>query len=139
MASPIPKEPSQRVRRNKEHRLSLARDGLVRGPEPDDRWCEATVGWWETWRRSIQAQVFEDTDWQRLRMVAGLVERLHTDGRLSANAQTQLVAEVRQNEQKLGATLEDRIKLRLDIAENERTVDPAAEARANVVQMIRGA
>ena len=136
---PLPKDPSQRVRRNKDERLSLARDGEVRGPDPSEEWHPDTVIWWETWRRSIQSQLFEDTDWSRLRMMSRVVDRFHSD-KMSPNAQKELLAEIRQNEQKLGATLEDRIRLKLDIRDAEqRQVDPREQALAEVVQLTRGA
>ena len=136
---PLPKEPSQRVRRNKDERLSLSRDGRARGPKPNPDWHDDTKAWWDSWRKSIQAQVFESTDWQRLKMLARVVERFHSE-RMSPNAQKELLAEIRQNEQKLGATLEDRIRLKLDVRERESSqADPKTAALANVVALNRGA
>src|SRR4051794_19794756 len=65
----------------------------------------ATRRWYTTWAQSPQASQFTDTDWMRLHMLAPLVEQFF-------RAPTkEVMAEIRLNEAKLGATPEDRQRL----------------------------
>lgn len=84
------------------------------GPElPETRqWLPETRAWWETWRRSPQAKLFLDTDWQSLLETAYLVE-LIWDPELGANTQLRAAAEVRLRVERWGATFADRLKLRM--------------------------
>jgi hypothetical protein len=95
-------------------------DGKLRGPElpPWQLWDAATEAWYETWRRSPQAQVFEDTDWQRLHMLAPLVQLYWLTG-----GDAKLLAEIRQNEERLGATYTDRQRARMRIVAPELAGD----------------
>lgn len=80
-------------------------------PLPDaEAYSERTRQWYETWVASPQAAAFTVTDWQRLAMLAPLVEAYF------AAPSRNLFAEIRLNESKLGATPEDRLRLswRLD-------------------------
>jgi hypothetical protein len=70
------------------------------------------------------------TDWLSLRTLAILVERFHKaseDPRTSVNGLTLLAAEIRQRETLLGATIMDRMRLRMRAAE-------AAKAGPVVIQ-----
>jgi len=71
----------------------------------------ATLMWWDTWAHSEQARFFSPTDWLRLQMLAPLVEAYFR--RPGHNA----LAEIRQNESLLGATIVDRMRLRMRIGE----------------------
>lgn len=63
--------------------------------------------WWDTWVASEQAESFKTTDWLRLQMLAPLVEGyIKKPGHYS-------LAEIRQNETLLGATVADRMRLRM--------------------------
>lgn len=112
-----PKPDDQRRRRNAptvSERL-LTRDGEIRGVPLGELtgrhdWDPQTLAWYETWRTSPQAQVFEATDWRRLGMLAYLVEEFMTGG-----ADTKTLAEIRQNEERLGATYTDRQRARMRI------------------------
>lgn len=73
----------------------------------------ATRRWYQTWLDSPQAEAFQDTDWQRLQMVAPLVEQYFGEPK------QQLMAEIRLNESLLGATTVDRLRGRIKIAEPE--------------------
>lgn len=73
------------------------------------RWLVEVREWWETWRRSPQASQFVDTDWRTLRRAAFLLDLFYREPSAS------LAAEVRQIESKLGATVDDRMRLRLRI------------------------
>jgi len=123
---PTPKDPSQRRRRNADPIAgavlpSSGPDGptpeLPAGRVYDDR----TVTWYETWRTSPQASVFLATDWQRLHMLAELVEQYWAEPRKEA------LSEIRLNEASLGATAADRARLRWSVAESE-TAAPRKQA-----------
>lgn len=68
----------------------------------------ATQRWWDVWVESEQAESFKATDWMRLQMLAPLVEAYFR--RPGHNA----LAEIRQNESLLGATVTDRMRLRMN-------------------------
>lgn len=114
-----PKETRSRARDSRARNSELNRiedDGEVRGPElpegvlPDqESWHLRTVQWWETWRRSAQAQVFIDTDWDFLLDTALLHHVMWTKGRW------EFASEVRLRAAKYGATPEDRMRLKLKI------------------------
>ena len=71
--------------------------------------------WWDTWVNSEQSRYFEPTDWLRLQMLAKLVEKFATESR-SAHL---VLAEIRQNESLLGATIMDRMRLRMRALDGE--------------------
>lgn len=102
---------------------SLVDDGQLRGPALEGSWRADTRAWYDTWRWSPQAAVFLATDWARLRLMAPLVDSYFdrpTDRKL---------AEIRQNESLLGATLVDRLKARMWVDEPEAE-KPAAGVTA---------
>src|SRR5882757_7366420 len=70
----------------------------VRGPDLDGIWLPQTVRWFETWRRSPIADLFLDTDWQRLLMLLPLVEDCFD------RPHHLKLSEIRLNESLLGAT-----------------------------------
>jgi hypothetical protein len=106
---------------------SLGGGGHSAAPPPlGSGYSERTRAWYATWAKSEQASEFSPTDWQRLHMLAPLVELYFT------SPSKDLMAEIRQNESKLGATAEDRLRLRWRIggdAPDDRT-EPAAGSRA---------
>lgn len=63
--------------------------------------------WWTRWRLSGQAEMFLDTDWGRLALVAPLVASYY------AHPTHLKLGEIRQNESLLGATVVDRLKARI--------------------------
>ncbi|MEO3860135.1 hypothetical protein [Acrocarpospora sp. B8E8] len=79
-----------------------------------DGYSVATQRWWDTWVDSEQSESFRATDWQRLQMLAPLVEAYFR--RPGHNA----LAEIRQNESLLGATVTDRMRLRMNKAEPKK-------------------
>lgn len=98
----------------------LAADGEVRGPElPEGAWHPRTVQWWETWRRSAQAQVMTPTDWDALMETA----LLHTE---LWNGDTKVAGEVRLRVAKFGATIEDRLRLRMHVDAEIEDAAPVA-------------
>ena len=68
-----------------------------------------TRGWYSRWASSPQATRFLMTDWQRLHMLAPLVDKFWR------NPDRGLLAEIRLNEASLGATVVDRQRLRWQI------------------------
>lgn len=94
------------------------RDGVIRGPslaEATGRegWPPMVHRWWATWREAPQARDFEATDWMRLALLATFVESVLE--RPSAAA----LSEIRMNEERLGATVVDRMRARMTIAPRE--------------------
>ncbi|MFI7096442.1 hypothetical protein ACIBSU_34430 [Streptomyces lydicus] len=97
-------------------------DDELRGPDLPDgalgvntktgeviEWHPMTQAWWETWRRSPQAQTFTETDW------AFLVDTALMHHSMWAKGQWTLAAEVRLRAAKFGATPEDRARLKLKV------------------------
>jgi hypothetical protein len=78
----------------------------------------ATMSWYETWTKSPQARYFLATDWQRLAMLAPLVDEYFTD------PSVKVMAELRQHEASLGATVTDRLRLNMQL-----DAEPAAAAK----------
>lgn len=109
---PAPKDASERRRRNADtvSTVVVEADGEFHGPELPDgfEWPEATRKWWDTWRKSAQAQTFTETDWSFLVDTAVL----HAEFWLGNRA---LAAELRLRAAKFGATPEDRARLRLEV------------------------
>lgn len=106
-------------------------DGELRGPLlpegvlPDDEdWHPRTRQWWETWRRSAQAQVFIETDWDFLLDTALLHHVMWTKGRW------EFASEVRLRAAKYGATPEDRMRLKLKIETPADKPAPAETPRS---------
>ena len=128
---PLPKDASQRRRRNADAVATtvLPAEGptgktpeLPGGHDYDSR----TLAWYETWRSSPQAATFLPTDWQRLHMLAELVQQYWEEPRKD------LLAEIRLNETALGGTAADRVRLRWTVAEPEDAPtgrQPAAKRR----------
>ena len=115
---PAPKDPSKRRRRNADPvpTTQLVGDGRVRGPRlptdvlPDgEDWHARTKEWYDTWRRSPQAMEFTTTDWQFLIDTALMHHVMWMKGRW------EFAAEIRLRSAKLGATKEDRARLRISI------------------------
>lgn len=92
-------------------------DDVVRGPElPEGDWHPRTVAWWQTWRTSPQAKTFLATDWDVLAETALMHTRLW-------NGEVSIAPELRLRVAKFGATVEDRLRLKMLI---DTDVDEAA-------------
>ncbi len=121
MPGPLPKETRQRERDTKRRSsefVTVTRDGVLRGPTlakatGDSSWSPQVRSWWDTWRRSPQAVLFEDTDWGRLALMVPIVEAYFR--RPSAAA----LSEIRMNEERLGATYADRLRSRIRVTDPE--------------------
>lgn len=77
-----------------------------------------TQRWWDTWVDSEQAKTFRKTDWMRLQMLAPLVESYFR------RPHHLTLAEIRQNESLLGATVTDRKRLHMGRIETEKQSKP---------------
>lgn len=91
-------------------------------------WPEATRRWWATWGSEPMAQDFTATDWDFLLDTALLHAKVWGRGTL------QLLPELRLRVAKMGATSEDRARLRItyaaaDEADERRGKAPGAAAR----------
>jgi hypothetical protein len=115
---PLPKDQSQRRRRNADAVTTTvlpatgpdgATPELPGGHDYDSR----TLAWYETWRSSPQAAMFLPTDWQRLHMLAELVQLYWEEPKKD------LLSEIRLNEAAMGGTAADRIRLRWTVADPE--------------------
>lgn len=114
------KPEGQRRRRNTptHGETVLPRSDELRGPELAELTGGRVFGpevlaWYDVWRRSPQAAVFESTDWLRLAMLAPIVEAHFR--RPSAAA----LGEIRMNEERLGATFVDRMRACLRVADED--------------------
>lgn len=85
-----------------------------------------TRRWWDTWCAAPQAHAFTPTDWQRLLMLAPVVEAYYAAVGNPRNLRSALLAltEIRQNESLLGATHLDRLRGRIKI---DREVSASAD------------
>jgi hypothetical protein len=112
---------------------SYARDTGPHGPTLAeatlrDGWPPFVELWWTTWRNAPQAIDFEATDWLRLALLAPVYEA-HL-ARPSAAA----LAEIRMNEERLGATVVDRMRARMtieprDAGDHLAAVEPISRRR----------
>lgn len=107
--------------------VTVSADAPVEAPElPDfEDYSTAVLRWYNTWASSPQAALFTPTDWQRLHMLAPLVQEYF------AKPSTKLMSEIRLNESLLGATHLDRLRGRIKI----ETSKPAQGQPAGVADM----
>lgn len=107
---PRPK-PNARRTNNRGLEITVSESSEVDAPKLFKRakYSVATQRWWDNWATSPQASTFLSTDWERLQMLAPLVEAYWQDPKPS------LLAEIRLNEERLGATVRDRQSLRMTV------------------------
>jgi hypothetical protein len=110
---------------------SVTDDGQLRGPDLAEELgredlSPATLKWYDTWRRSPQAQLFEATDWSRLVMLAPIVDYYFKANKPSAQA----LSEIRMNEERLGATYVDRMRARIRVEKSEKPDAEVVELHA---------
>ena len=133
MPGPLPKDPSQRARRNPERMpfklmeiAPVVQPELPRGFPYDGRrikWPIQTVEWWARWDGSPLAKGFTEHDWDYLLDTAVL----HAQFWLALGSTTKLAGEIRQRMAKFGVTPADRARLRIMFV----TADEAEEAKRN--------
>ncbi len=124
---PAPKPVLQRESRTAAREAAatkISADGTLRGPDlPEGEWHERTLAWWQTWRESPQARTFLPTDWDVLAETALMHTRLW-------NGEVSVAPELRLRVAKFGATVEDRLRLKMSV---ESDIDEAAATpKANV-------
>jgi hypothetical protein len=123
MPGPPPKDPAQRRRRNVDPvvRKTISEPPTSYPSLPDATgYLPQTRKWYRTWATSPQASRFLATDWQRLAMLAPLVDSYFLEPKAT------IFAEICKSESMLGATEADRLRLRWDVAEPKAPVKPAA-------------
>jgi len=120
---PAPKPVLQRESRTQarnDSALKLSADGTTRGPDlPEGDWHPRTVEWWANWRTSAQAQVMTTTDWDSM-LETALMHSALWKGDLKA------APELRLRVAKFGATLEDRMRLKMQVDNEITAAAPAA-------------
>lgn len=125
----LPKE--NPARRNKHDNISVDRreDGSLVGPELSWTidWHPKTRAWWDAWRASPQAVLFEQTDWEELESTALIHHSIWNNPKTSVAQISAGLAEMRQRVAKFGATMEDRLKLRMKFADVNLKEDKANE------------
>lgn len=104
---------------------AYARTGKVHGPTLAeatlrDGWPPFVEKWWQIWREAPQAIDFEETDWLRLAVLAPVYEAHLLKPSAAA------LSEIRMNEERLGATVVDRMRARMTIAPREDADAPIA-------------
>lgn len=117
--------PRDDARRQAEFR-KLEDDGGLRGfdlPDgvlPDDGdWHERTVAWWQTWRTAPQSLEMLPTDWDFLLDTALMHHIMWSKGRW------EFASEIRLRAAKFGATIEDRLRLRMKVEAPPPVKQPA--------------
>lgn len=111
------KSDDERRRRNAGPAMTVVTaDGGEHGPELPDtyEWPAATLAWWKTWRTCAQASKFTDTDWSFLLDTAVLHAEFWMGNRGLAN-------ELRLRAAKFGATPEDRLRLKIEVGDPNKT------------------
>lgn len=130
-----PKKENGRNRNGTPHATkAYKRTGRIHGPEIEtatfrDSWGPEVRAWWETWRSAPQAVDFEATDWQRLALLAHFVEAVYNPPAGKAPSSAAL-SEIRMNEERLGATITDRMRARIVIEPRETPEEDAGATPA---------
>ena len=123
---PAPKPKSEKVRRNVDPEIEIDSAGAADPGELPESYrvvwfskaerftdevtfLDETREWWALWRSSPQASAFLPSDWAVMRRLAVLVDRFHREG------STELAAEIRRQESSFGATVADRLRLRMTL------------------------
>lgn len=96
--------------------------------------------WWQTWTEAPQTKIFTATDWERLQMLALMVDlyySLMADGAARPTTLVNLLAEIRQNEALMGATHVDRLKGRIKIERPDQGPAGGTDATVTVLDEYR--
>ena len=132
-------ERRSRPRDEKRHQAqfrTVVLDGEVRGfalPEgvlPDgEDWHPQTREWWETWRTAPQSVEMLPTDWDFLLDTALMHHVMWTKGRW------EFASEIRLRAAKFGATVEDRLRLKMKVQVPGPEKSTASAAGASVTSI----
>jgi len=125
---PAPKHGGEPARRRKNETMTqLEATSVVSAPPlPGGPYRAEVVAWYRVWCESPQAQRFLATDWQRLHMIAPLVQSYWDEPNV------RVLGEIRLNESLLGATEADRARLRWDVKPAVVPVSSPAERRERI-------
>jgi hypothetical protein len=119
ITGPTPKPADKRARTNPPtfETTELA-GGKVAAPRLVGRkkLCPEARRWWDVWAKSPQAGQFLATDWLHLEVLVHLVDDFYRAD--DAKARTTLAATILRVQSKLGATPEDRLRLRWRLSES---------------------
>jgi hypothetical protein len=125
---PAPKPAHARRRRNSDPAAPLVLPAGQKADGPSlasltgrEEWTAETVAWFEDWRTAPQALVFMATDWRRLALLAHVVERHFRQ------PSPALLAEIRLNEERLGATVVDRQRARMVVEHAPAPAPPSGQ------------
>lgn len=136
---PAPKDPTKRARRNSDP-IPTTTIRFERGAQPElpaeYDWPTPTRAWWDNWAKAPQAEHFMQTDWDFL-LDTALVHAEVWSGN------NERAGELRLRVSKLGATAEDRARLRLAFAEADekdaaRPAGSTARERYADLRMVAG-
>ncbi|MEV2279189.1 hypothetical protein AB0I72_26770 [Nocardiopsis sp. NPDC049922] len=105
----------------------MSEDATPKAPKLFKRasYSTAVHRWWDTWAESPQAELFLSSDWERLQMLAPLVQAYWEEPK------TSILAEIRLNEERLGATIRDRQSLRMTLKSPQEDDDDQEYDAAN--------
>lgn len=93
---------------------------------PEYEFLSSTIRWYKRWLSSDNILYFTTTDWNRLMLLALLIDRYHK------KPSAALMAEIRLNEGLLGATIEDRERIGLNIVQKiHKTLQISTEKNIN--------
>lgn len=146
---PAPKDPSKRARANVDHHgLRVYMATPVVQPELPNFdvqveldgelvsrafvWPEATRRWWSTWGSEPVAQDFSATDWDFL------LDTALIHAKVWGEADLKLLPELRLRVAKMGATVEDRARLRITYAAADEADDKRARRAKGSARDRRG-
>jgi hypothetical protein len=122
--------------------MEICFDGKLRGPTlPKDLdWCERTKKWWLTWRKSPQAQLMGESDWESM-LEAALIHNYIWSNHPSMFKPSELAGLTKELHRILanfGLTYADRLKLRIKLSDEVPNLDETPdEVPSNVVSMYR--
>ena len=118
------------------------------GPElPKDReWPRQTVEWWDVWRRSEQGSLYMQSDWLFLLDTALIHAAIWTLDPEVLSTRMGLFGELRLRLSKFGATVEDRMRMRVTSSaapmtvpvETPSAVPVAGDRRSRLLKAVDG-
>lgn len=129
ITGPNPKDPAKRARTNAPtfETVELSHEAAPRKARalPGSKgFTAATRRRWRMWATSPQAALFLETDWLTLERLAKLWDAFE-------RGDMGVASEIRLTESKLGATTEDRLRLRWRLAENRAVEERAPAVKAS--------
>ncbi len=109
---------------------------------PKRDWHPETAAWYKSWRTSPQAESFFPSDWQRLILLAPLVDLVY-DPETDAKSLVAALSEIRTTEAALGGTVADRTRLRMSLGavkpgpeSVEQVATPSSAAAAQTFRVV---